>query len=437
MQSVFDQVDRAKWTRSHSSVFVSLAMGFFIWGVIGSLAPLFYPSQDVVWILILPYSAQVAGDLVLPRLSDVKLGRKPIFFITLFLTGAGSILIAASLFFLNENLAVLALGLVLAYVGVEGEVPNGLSYASEIFPLRFREKMLVLIPNFDNFGAMVAAAIGFVTFSLTDSVTISLEVLALLAMAVVAVAFIVRYSMPESVRWLAYQGKTEKAQNEVKKMALSESTSEVSASPNTKKLGLGPRLGLLVAIGISQYLTYGLMTYIIADYYFTGNAVNFIVMVANAGAFVAGFITILIIGRMKVKAFSLFAFWGGALTMIPLLFVAYSLGGNLTLFYVLLFVNVAFSEFAWAVRGILEPVLMPSKNRAFLIGCIRLGPMLSYIASVYYFNVNSLPLTQFVEYNLALWILGGVASVYWFVKGYNIERVDLEEASSSQLVKSA
>jgi len=430
MQPLFERIDNAGWTRPHWSVFVSLVIGFFMWGLIGSLAPLFYPSVHAAWFLILPILAQVGGDLGLPRLSDTKLGRKAVFFLTLMLYGAGSVLIAISVLFLSSNLVVIVIGIVLAYIGVEGEVPTGLSYAAEIFPLRLREKMLVLIPNFDNFGAMVAASIGFVTFSLTNSSTVELEVLAIFAIALLIVALGVRYTIPESVRWLAYHGKSEKAEIEVQKFAPSQKVlaNRVSATAG-KKLGLVPRIVLLVVLGISQYLTYGLMTYIIADYYFTGNAVNFIVVVANAGAFAAGFVTLLIIRRLSVKSFSLLAYWGGALTMIPIFIVAYSIGNNLPLFYGLLFLNVAFSEFAWAVRGILEPILMPSRNRAFLIGVIRLGPMLSYAASIYFTASFSLP--QFVEYNAVLWVMGGAASLFWFLKGYNIEMVNLEDASAS------
>lgn len=436
MQSLLGRVDQARWTRPHWSVFVSLAIGFFMWGVIASLAPLFYPSVNAAWFLILPIVAQIAGDLGLPRLSDTRLGRKTVFFLTLLLYGAGSALIAISVLFLSSNLPVIVIGIVLAYVGVEGEVPTGLSYAAEIFPLRLREKMLVLLPNFDNFGAMIAASIGFVTYSLSDSSTLELEILAIFAIVLLVVAVGVRYSIPESIRWLAGQGKSQRAESEVERFVLPENSPvQSSRLASERKLGLSARIGLLVAIGISQYLTYGLLTYIIADYYFTGNAVNFIVAIANAGAFIAGFVIILIMRRIRVKSFSLLAYWGGALTMIPVFLVAYSIGNNLALFYALLFLNVAFSEFAWAVRGILEPILMPGGNRAFLIGIIRLGPMLSYAASIY-FTVQ-FTLMQFVEYNMILWVLGGIAMLFWFFKGYNIEMVNLEETSASRLTVSS
>lgn len=438
MQSALDRVDNARWTKPHWSVFVSLAIGFFMWGVIASLAPLFYPSVNAAWFLILPILAQVAGDLGLPRLSDAKLGRRAVFFLTLFLYGTGSALIATSVLFLSSNLYVIVVGMVLAYIGVEGEVPTGLSYAAEIFPLRLREKMLVILPNFDNLGAMIAGLVGVIAYSLSESTTFELLVLASFSLVLLVVALLVRYTLPESVRWLAYKKKDEQAQAEADKLVSTDAattatttTSQTSWNNQQKKtMSLGARIAFLVTIGISQYLTYGLMTYIIADYYFSGNAVNFIVFLANAGAFVAGFVILLIIGKMKVRHFSLVAYWGGAVTIIPLFFVANYVGNYLIVFYSLLFLNVAFSEFAWAVRGILEPILMPTKSRAFLVGVIRLGPMLSYAASIYF--TTKFTLAQFVEYNLILWVIGGIASIFWLLKGYNVEQVNLEETSSSQ-----
>ena len=434
MESMLDRVDNARWTRPHWSVFASLVIGFFMWGVIASLAPLFYPSVKATWFLILPILAQIAGDLGLPRLSDLKLGRKMVFFLTLLLYGLGSILITVSVLLLSSNLLVIVIGIVLAYVGVEGEIPTGLSYAAEIFPIRVREKMLVLISNFDNLGAMVAGLIGFITYSFSDSLTAELEFLGIFAMALLVITMGVRYTLPESVRWLASREQNERAENEAKKFTAMEKKVPSQPVVNTqKRIGLAPRLVLLIAIGVSQYLTYGLMTYIVADYYFQGtpNTINFIIVVANAGAFIAGLIAVYIMSRLKVRYFSLFAYWGGFLTMIPILLVAHSVGSDLPLFYLLLFVSVAFSEFAWAVREILEPILMPSQSRAFLIGVIRLGPMLSYAASIY-FTVNY-SLMQFIEYNMVLWIIGGLAAIFWFAKGYNVEMLKLEHSSMSEV----
>ena len=345
------------------------------------------------------------------------------------LYGLGSILITFSVLFLSSNLIVIVIGIVLAYVGVEGEIPTGLSYAAEIFPLRMREKMLVLISNFDNLGAMVAGLIGFITYSFSNSLTTELEFLEHICGGATHSCSGSEVHAPR-ICPLACESRreSERAEEEAKIFAtLEKELAPAFVVSAQKRMGLAPRLALLIAIGISQYLRYGLMTYIVADYYFQGNAINFILIVANAGAFLAGFIAVYIMGRLKVRSFSLFAYWGGFLTMIPILLVANSVGSDLPLFYLLLFLSVAFSEFAWAVREILEPALTPSKSRAFLVGVIRLGPMLSYAASIY-FTVNY-SLTQFIEYNMVLWKVGGLAAIFWFARGYDVEMLNLERSS--------
>ncbi len=446
MVDEFERVDFSKWTSSHWSLFTSLAIGFFMWGVIASIAPLFYPSVNQVWFLILPIVAQLAGDLGISALSDLKLGRKGTFFLTMALYGTGALLIfgastlsiygvipsSSSLF-----LALVTLGIVLGNLGIEGEVPTALSYASETMPLRLRETMLVLLPNFDNVGAMVAALIALITYNLSNSSLVELRFLGLFVMILVGVAIFVRYKIPESVRWLVKAGKKEKAEEELPKFA-PEGKEEYSRVD--KRVSLATRFAFLVIISISQYLTYGLMAYVIADYYFTGVTVDQVIFVANLGASIAGFLASALASRMASRFFSLFSFLGGTATM--LLIVGYVLIPGLlasavptlyTTFYVLLFLNMFFSEFGWAVRTIYEPTLMPIRARAFLIGLVRMFPMVSYAISIQLTSgFNEL---QFVEYNLGLWALGALGSTMWFLKGYDVNMVPIEQTSQEDVKK--
>jgi hypothetical protein len=169
-------VDFSGWNASHWSLFVSIMVGFFMWGVIASIAPLFYPSVNAVWFLVVPILAQLAGDLGISALSDFKLGRRGTFFLTMGLYGIGSMIIfasstAASMSIISSSsplfLILIVLGIVAADMGIEGEVPTALSYASETMPIKLREKMLVILPNFNNVGAMVAALVSYLTYSLS------------------------------------------------------------------------------------------------------------------------------------------------------------------------------------------------------------------------------------------------------------------------------
>ncbi|ARM74804.1 MFS transporter [Acidianus manzaensis] len=437
--TILTNIDFSKWSKGHWSLFSSLLIGFFMWGVIASIAPLFYPSVNIVWFLIAPIIAQLIGDLGISFISDRKLGRKGTFFITMGLYGTGALIIfiASSISLAYPSLLsssslpfiiIILAGIILADLGIEGEVPTALSYASETMPLRLRETMLVLLPNFDNVGAMFAGLVAYITYSISNSYLIELRILGVLSLILVGVAIIIRYLTPESARWLINKGKEHKAEEEVKKgyFILEESREKIVHID--KKVPFPIRFLFLVLIAVSQYLTYGLMAYVIADYYFKGATVDFIVFVANLGASLAGLVAAGLVKFVGSKSFGFASFLGGTLTIIPIiLLVTHIIPFSLITFYGLLFANMFFSEFGWATRTIFEPVLMPTSSRAFYIGLVRIFPMLSYAASVYL--TSSFNELQFVEFNLALWILGAIGAGLWFTKGYDTNLVPIEETS--------
>jgi len=426
-------VDKSRWTSLHTLMFLSLAVGFFMWGVIASLAPLIYSSINNVLFLLTPTFTTLAGNLILPFFSDNKLGRKTTFFITMSLYSAGTVLliIAAVLAGFNTNnlanmpyLALITIGIILGVLGVEGEVPVMLSYTAEMMPLKYRDQILILAPNFDNIGAMIAALIGYVTYSATNSFTIELLSIGLVALLGIITAIIIRLLLPESVRWLTVKGKVNEAEREAERLA--GKINEVRENKPEKKVGLGFSYLFLALIGVSQYLTYGLMAYTVADFYFSGSTLDFIVFIANLGASIAGFIAAFIINKIRTRAFAVFSYLGGTLSMIPIILLTKDF--NLVIFYGLLMINMLFSEFGWATRTIYEPVLMPNNLRAFMIGLVRIVPVTLYAISVYTISVylqNNLSL--YLLYNLILWAVGGVASVMWYFEGIDVNFVSLEE----------
>jgi len=431
MLDVSRRIDAAKWGRPHWAIFASTSIGYLMWGVIGSLAYLFYPSVNAVWFLVAPVIGQLAGDLGLSYLSDRRLGRKAAFYLTMMLYGVGSLIIVTTTALISSAPYypyLVAFGIVLAEIGVEGEVPVSLSYQAETMPLREREKILVLTPNFDNVGAALAALVGFVVYGAVGSHYVELQVLGYFAFALTLIAFVIRYLVPESARWLAHSGRVEEAKKIVSGLEASE---QGASKPLNKSSSLTGRFLFLLLIGVSQYLTYGLMAYVVADYYFSGNTVNFVVLVANLAAAITGFIIPLFITKVSMRKYGFGVFVGGALSMLPILYTLNLLGSSMALFYLFLAVNMAFSEMAWSVRTVLEPLLMPTKLRAFMVGLIRLGPILGYTASLYL--TSTLSVRQFIEYNLALWVVGALATLYWLLRGYDVQGVSLEDTAGETL----
>ncbi|MEM4025115.1 MAG: MFS transporter, partial [Metallosphaera sp.] len=325
-------------------------------------------------------------------------------------------------------LVPLTVGIVLGVLGVEGEVPVMLSYAAEMMPLRRREQILILAPNFDNVGAMIASAVVILSSSLGPSV----ELLTLSLTALIGLLFLalVRFRLPESVRWLYSKGKIEQAKAEILK--LGEKTEDIQEKEKVRKVSLFSRYWFLVAIGISQYLTYGLMAYYIGDFYFP-SLENYIVLIANVGASAAGFLAGFLINYVKSKMFSLFSFLGGTVTMIAILLTIDSITYDMTLFYGLLLLNMAFSEFGWAVRTIYEPLILPNNNRAFLIGLVRVFPITLNSISVYFLSFSNSPVV-YVLYNTGLWALGAIASILWYYKGYDVNLTPIEVSSQSKVL---
>jgi MFS family permease len=423
MESAERIIDFSKWGGVHWKIFSSLSMGYFMWGVIGTLAPLLYPSTDSIWILIIPIISQLVGDLAFSYISDAMLGRKTVFFITLLCYGIGSLLITISALFLNSNPIVILAGIVIGLLGVEGEVPVALSYASEIFPLKYREKVLVLFPNFDNIGAFIASLLAFIVLLNTNSYTLVYLSLGVFSIILIVFTLVIRYLIPESIRWLMEKGMKEKALSNIK--VLPNKEERIKVEKLNKRVSLSRRFIFLVVISVSQFLTYGLMAFTVADYYFSGTVTFLIIAIANLGASAAGFIAPFLIDKVRIRVFSAFSYIGGAITMLPILALLSNF--SLTLFYLLLILNMFFSEFAWAVRTILEPTLMPTKRRAFYIGLVRSANMISYSLSLYF--TSSIDLTSFVLYNLALWLMGSAGAIYWYLRGYDVNYVPIEETS--------
>ena len=422
-------VDKSEWSSLHTLMFFSLAVGFFMWGVVSSIAPLIYSSIKNIYFLMTPVYGLIAGDLALPFLSDKELGRKTSFFMTMGLYSFGTILIIATDLLANLNgsslasmpyILLLGIGVFIGFFGVEGEVPIMLSYMAEMMPLKYREQILILAPNFNNIGMMISALVGYLT---SHSPTYELLSIGLVAVLGIATAVVIRLSLPESVRWLVVKGKTHEAEIEAKRLV--RRVSEIKEGKVEKRVSLGFSFLFLILIGISQFLTTALMSYLIADLYFSGKTLAFIIFIANLSSSIAGFIATLIINKVKTKRFTLFSYLGGTLSMIPIILLTKDI--NLGMFYVLLSINMFFSEFAWSVRAIYEAVLMPSISRAFMIGLVRLAPAISSISLLAVLEYLSRNLFLYLVYALVLWAIGGGASIMWYFKGIDVNFVRLEE----------
>ncbi len=398
-------------------VFASTSMGFFLWGLITSLGYLVYPEFHNPAYLAVVAAMPLVGDLALSRLSDAVVGRKRAFLATMSLYAAGSLLVALDALYLSMNVAVFLAGYALATFAVEGEVPVSLAYLAEVTPAAIRDRALILSTNFDNVGAAASAAIALAVYGSRSSYFAVALSIAVASLASLAAAAVLRSMIPESLRWLRARG-----------LAPADAAPPERAPARTRPtVGLLGRYSFLAALGVSQYITYGLMAFVVADYFFSGNYLNLVVLVANAAASAAGLAAPVLEERVGSVRFALISYVGGLLSMAPI--AAWALRWPaMWAFYPLLALNMAFSEFAWATRIVYEPALFPTERRAFMVGLVRAVPIAAYTASTYL--TSSFGEAQFVVYNAALWALGAAASVAWRMRGYDVTGAALEVTSA-------
>ena len=387
-------------SKQQKALLTSASMGYVMWGVVASIGPLTAAGEILsgnieletkVFTLLIPTLSLLAGNIIMGIFSDL-FGRKNVFFITLLLYGAGIFIV-----FSSATFPELAVGLALAEFGAGGEEPPSLAIVSEDFSPKRRGRYLTLIPNFNNIGTLA-----FYVVLLLAIVPGRTDIL-VFGFGIIAIALFSRLSLPESFRWQNATGRKKDAEVTRKELVIEEDGIK-SKKPNQI-------IGIMVLsmLGVSQYLTFGLMSYVIGPYEFPGAYTdNMIVAIGMAGASLAGFFAIFMINRSRSN-YTLFSFGGGFVSIIVIFLIAYLnlslfLSDPLIYFYPILFISMMFSEFAWASRTTLEPELFTTTRRASSIGLIRVFPMIAYALSVIY--TSSLSLTSYILFNVFLWGLG-------------------------------
>ncbi len=401
------------------SLMASTSFSFIFWGIIGTIGPLAASGSIIgnmnhtgklIFLLVGPLVVP-AGNLSMGLLADA-IGRKKVFLITMSFYTIGVIVISVSYTF-----TPLLIGLLLAQFGVGGEEPSSLSLVSENTDADKRPFWLTILTNMDNIGSAIMAGLFFIVVNDFQDRAV------LLIGSLLLIAFIValRRIIPESQMWLKESGNKKESEMERERIQLGDDGDRVS-QPNllTSFIFLG-------VIAVSQYLTFGLMAYVLAPVEFPNSSEDdAIIFIALLGSSVAGFIAAPLIMRGR-KNYTLLSFLFGTVTMVAI-FIMVPYLQNMLIFLPLLFANMFMSEFAYASRSVLEPELYGTKNRSTLIGLTRLWPMIAYPIFTYY--TSSLNLYDFLLVNVILWTIGLVASIYWFYHGIETKNVNIDYLSA-------
>lgn len=398
------------------SIILSTSSSFFLWGIISTIGPLAASGSLIgalsyqlktAFLLIGPIFI-LLGNTTMGYISD-HIGRKKTFIVTMTAYAVGLMLIV--IFTLTRGIFGVAAGLALSQFGIGGEEPPSLSLLTEDFSVDARTQLLALVPNFGNIGTAFITGL-MLLLKVNPAFLIMFSTVMLVGILIYS-----RMTLPESFRWLSVKGYREKAAEERRKLKIDREGVRI------KHPGFLVAIITLALIGISQYLTFGLMAYVIGPYEYPAPTFDEeIIFIATLGASLGGFIAAKLV-RNGRKNFTLYSYLGGFISMILiLLLVGYM--KNLFVFLPLLFFNMIMSEFGWVSRTTLEPETFPTELRSTAIGLIRIFPMVAYIASIYL--TSSLNAYQFILFNLILWAIGLGGALIWYYFGFETKNISAD-----------
>jgi hypothetical protein len=412
------------WRRVHWVLFAVVSASFFLDGVLFSLVPttiFLLPdlAQNAAVIFAVNSIAFMLGAAALGRLGDV-VGRRLGLITSLAIYTAGALWFALAYWAGALDLVAAVFTTSLINFGVGGEVGPAYAALAEFSPPRRRGAALMLATNFWNIGAAVIAALSLQYAELAADPRTAVFYTFLTAVALAALVLVARLHIPESPRWLAARGREAEAKALVEKYG-------VEPPPREERRplsGYWGRVAVFAAAFTAQLLTYNIAAYYLPyapGFAYGAELAPLNVAVANAGAAVGAFLLLPLIDRSRRLAF-LSAFVGGLATAGALAAVH---GAAAQLYLAVLFLNLVFSEWAWAAVSVLEAELFPTAVRSTAVGIVTASAWLINAAAV--FTEGVLGAGPFFALLTALWALGAAVAALWYAKGVESAGRRLEE----------
>ncbi len=206
----FVSMDDSGMNRTRRKLFILASTGLFLDGYdlsIITMAILVLPTQlhfgklDYILVDVSSFVGMLIGAPVLGLLSD-RIGRKKIFgldliFFVFFAITAG----------LSTNFIELFLSRLLMGFGIGGDYPISSTMMSEFSPRKSRGKLLITMVGMYWVGAFFSAVANYFLVAYSDFWRYTFIIGGLLAIPIV----LLRFSVPESPRWLAKHGKINEA----------------------------------------------------------------------------------------------------------------------------------------------------------------------------------------------------------------------------------
>jgi len=421
----FESLDKTPWGTEHWKIFIIISLSFFLDGILFSLVPsilfLLVSSDKVVTVLAINSLSFMLGSLTLGRLADLY-GRKLMFLLSILIYLIASILF---IFFYVEFFQVLLLTSLINF-GVGGEVGAAYAAMAELTPPQHRGKAIMMSTNFWNIGAFTIAGLALIFSQIYSDVGTQIFSLLIGVILLALTVALVRLYLPESPRWLIQKGKVEEAKKVLRRFTKltfnldEKETYKIGVTEAFKKYKF--RLVILLIITTTQLLTYNMVAYY-SPYApdFKYGSVALIIFFANLGATAGAFLLLPLIDKTR-KISTTLSYLGGSLTCLSLTLLY---GNIFHIFLISLFINLIFSEWAWATLSTLESELFPTGVRASTVGFVT---SIAWLSNTLVILVESY-LNAFTFLSLAtfLWFLGLIAALIWQRKGLESAKKSVEE----------
>lgn len=231
-----ERLDRLPYTRKHNKLLFGSGVGWALDAMDIGLISFIMAALASEWMLndtelsllgSIGFVGMAVGASLGGLLAD-KIGRRQVFALTMLVYG-----LMTGLSALSTGLAMLIVFRFIVGLGLGGELPVASTLVSEYSPRRIRGRVVVALESFWAVGWLAAACIGYFLVPNVDNGW--RWALALGAIPAVW-ALVIRFGLPESVRFLESKGRYEEAEDAVQQFETSagiETPSEQKAPPAT------------------------------------------------------------------------------------------------------------------------------------------------------------------------------------------------------------
>ncbi|MGY2130081.1 MFS transporter [Blastococcus sp. SYSU DS0617] len=244
-----ERLDRLPFTREHGRLVFGSGLGWaldamdvglisFVLAALATQQQWGITDTELSWIASIGFVGMALGATLGGLLAD-RIGRRQVFALTLLVFG-----LATGAAALSWSVGALLVFRFLIGLGLGAELPVASTLVSEFAPARVRGRVVVWLEAFWAVGWTLAALIGFFVVPRSDEGwRWALAIGALPALY----AAVVRWGLPESVRFLETRGRVEEAEAAVRRFEESAGVPAVASPVATPVAAPGPRA--LWAIG--------------------------------------------------------------------------------------------------------------------------------------------------------------------------------------------